>query len=137
MKRSNDRNKQTLVNPLTGDPMTAESTMRKVFVKFPSRYGELREGLWGRKVTEDTFLIDNIPFSTEEVGRDDLVRVSRSGEVLEVLQRATRTRHARFEPVKQPKKAREQWHVIEAHLAARNVECEAAWPGVFSRSEEH
>src|SRR4051812_10042941 len=99
------------------NPVTVGPRMRRVFVKFPTRYGEQKESLWAQEVSPDTVRITNIPSCTTAVGSDDLVRTSPSGEVAEVLERVTRTRHARFEPANDPKEATRQWQLIEKHLA--------------------
>jgi hypothetical protein len=110
----------------------SQPALRQVFIRFPTEHGERKESLWAYQAgITSTAQIANIPFATEDIGQDDLVQVAGSGEVLAVLRRATSTRHARFEPACDPREARRQWEAIVEHLGRQNIDCEAAWPGVF------
>src|SRR5262249_22573483 len=106
---------------------------RKVFVKVPSGGGPQQESLWATPISKDTAMIDNIPFlSGREVAFRDLVRVSDSGEVLEVLERLTRTGCATYEAAKDRAKAQQEWQAIRDHFGKQDIICESATPGMFA-----
>jgi hypothetical protein len=104
----------------------------KVFVKVPMGGKTVKESLWARQVSSTTARIDNIPFYAGQIGYDDLVRVDINGEVVEVLERSTRTRCSSYEPEGDKEAATRQWGAIQDHLNKLNIVLESAIAGVFS-----
>lgn len=90
-----------------------------------------RERLWAEMVGEDTGRIVNIPFFTDEVAYQDLVRISEDGEVLEVLQRTTRTRRATYPAASKREDAVSQYQAICDYLRPFQIECESFHGGTF------
>jgi hypothetical protein len=106
--------------------------MRKVFVAVPTKRGPTRESLWAEVVGPDTARIQNIPFLTDKVGFHDIVRLDELGNVLEILERTTRTRWARYDPAPDRQQAERGYKETCDYLRQSNIECESAVPGMFS-----
>jgi hypothetical protein len=102
---------------------------QKVNVKLPEGS---TESLWAVSVSEGVAIVENIPFLTNEVAWQDLVRVSPSGDFVEVLERLTRTQRMTYEAAKDNEEAARQWEAIRAHFEAQGIVCEPAGPGVFA-----
>jgi hypothetical protein len=106
--------------------------MRKIYVKVKTGNGPTREYLWAERVSDDTVKVGNIPFFSDEVGYQDVVRVTEAGEVLEVLHRSTRTRRAVYEAALAREDAECEYRAIRDHLRPYGIECESARAGMFS-----
>jgi hypothetical protein len=106
--------------------------MRKVFVPIQTKYGPTRELLWARQTSKNTVQITNIPFFTDAIAFNDIVRVNTSGEVVEVLKSCTRTRHATYLTASDREEAYREWKAICDHLARFAIDSESPVPGLFS-----
>lgn len=110
----------------------SQKQMRKVFAEFQTERGPARESLWAEAVGMDTARIQNIPFMTDQVAFQDLVRLDSGGKVLEILERTTRTRRVAYEAASDRQEAEHEFKAICDHLRQANIECESAVPGMFS-----
>jgi hypothetical protein len=106
--------------------------LRKVFVEAPTEKGVTKERFCAQVVEVDTARIRNIPFVTDVVAFDDLVRVDESGNVIEVLERTTRTRRASYDAASDRKAAKKELKAICEHMRACQIECESAAPGLLA-----
>ncbi len=69
----------------------------KVHVTLDPPCGNIKgESLWATPISEDTAKLDNIPFYATHLSLGDLVRIDAEGEVLDVLEKAARSRHATY-----------------------------------------
>jgi hypothetical protein len=113
--------------------MSGEATkMRKIYAKVETENGPTREYFWAEPVSDDTVKVANIPFFSDEVAYEDVVRVTEAGEVLEVLERSTRTRRAVYEAALAREDAEREYQAICNHLRPSGIECESARAGMFS-----
>jgi hypothetical protein len=110
----------------------AQTPLCKVFVKVTMGNQTYTEFMWAHQVSPTTARITNIPFYTDQVGYEDIVRVGINGEVVEVLERATRTRCSSYEPEVGEEAIKLQWKSINDHFEKLNILCESAIAGVFS-----
>ena len=104
---------------------------RRVYFQLQEAKGIVQYNTWGIPVSFDTARIANIPVFTDEVAYRDLVRVSPNGDFMEVLERLTRTRRAKYVAAANRKDAERQWQKISKHFEDNGVECELAAPGLF------
>ena len=109
----------------------SEKKLRKVFVPVPTAHAPTRENLWAEIDSADTARINNIPFLTEAVAYQDLVRVDEAGQVLEVLERTTFTVHAVYKVATDPEAAEREYKAIGEHMRSANIVCESAMPGMM------
>jgi hypothetical protein len=108
------------------------STRRKVHVKGGPAGNGGQESLWASAIGAETAFIENVPFVSDEVAWHDVVRLSPSGDVLEVLERLTRTRRGTYQAAEDRQEALEQWRAINDHFDQRGIVCESAVPGMFA-----
>jgi hypothetical protein len=104
----------------------------RVFVKLPPGKGPEREYLWAYRISEDDLKIYNFPFFTETVSYGDVVRVSDTGEVLEVLESVNVTRRAIYEEAGDRVEQRRQRQAIWEHMNPQGIECQSRFPGALS-----
>lgn len=90
------------------------------------------EWLWAKRVSSTSAKVDNIPFFTTWFTLGDLVEIDPQHEVLRVLERGARTRHAMY-PKKGSKAAvHKRYTRIKEHLKQYDIEVEGAVPGFLA-----
>jgi hypothetical protein len=90
------------------------------------------ETLWAVPIGPETAFIQNIPFCSNEVAWHDIVRLSPSGDVLEILERVTRSVRATYEAAKEKDDLAKEWTMIRAHFRRHDIECESGVRGLFA-----
>jgi hypothetical protein len=110
--------------------MTTQANKKcKIHVNVSTEDDPVLEYLWAERVSEDTVKVVSIPVFSAEVAYQDVVRVNEDGEVVEVLQRRTRTRHASCDGARGRQDAERQYQAICDHLRPFDIECDWARPG--------
>jgi hypothetical protein len=88
--------------------------------------------MWAKVVSNDIARIQNIPFLSNVVAYEDLVRVDTLGHVLEVVKRINRTARATYDAKSDRRKAQRDLDAIGAHLRSNKIECESARAGFIA-----
>ena len=115
-----------------GKKRRASGASHRVYLPVPSPKGLYQYSVWATPVSEETSIIDNIPHLTDQIAYRDLVRVSPNGDFLELLERLTRTKHAKYNAANTRKEAERQWKTIVDHFEKQGVFCESATAGLFA-----
>jgi hypothetical protein len=108
---------------------TRDDRSIKVHMTCPDGVGEF---LWAWRIGKNTAKIKNIPFTCPDLALDDLVRIDKHGEVMEVLEHVAQTRLIRYAD---PKTQSEE-EVCERYLKVRDtvkehdIFMEGLFPGI-------
>jgi Domain of unknown function (DUF4265) len=90
------------------------------------------EWLWAVRISPTTAKVDNIPFFTTAFTLGDLVKIDRRHEVVRVLERGARTRHATYPKKGSEAAVRKRYTRIKEYLKRYDVEVEGAFPGLLA-----
>ena len=90
------------------------------------------EWLWAVRISPTTAKVDNIPFFTTAFTLGDLVKIDRRHEVVRVLERGARTRHATYPKKGSEATIRKRYTRIKEYLNRYDVEVEGAFPGLLA-----
>jgi hypothetical protein len=92
-----------------------------------------QEWMWARRISKDTAKIDNIPFFVPDIGLGDLVKFDPSTNmIVQVIEKCSHTRHARFDFARTPEETLERWGKVREHLKGHDIHVEGMGKGYFS-----
>ena len=107
-----------------------EPTQQRIEVFLPGEDGEPGESLAASRISPTTAEILSFPTKTNLVSLHDLVRVSESGTIQEVLDGVTYTKRTSYEASSDPEEGKRQGNAIKAFLGQYAIESDSVSPGL-------